>query len=263
MAKNEWSIGEVVEMLKPEYPEISAFAVRFWEKKGLLHPAKHKEGTHRRYNRNDLALIQLIKDLSRLGYSLAQIKKDLEEAKRKMGTSEEGQIPHRFFQQPYFARILQRQRMINALNIKLKDLRTRLLDGIYGPLYDQKTLNRVLEFGVERSLLERVEKVGLIQPQEEEGTKMYSFCDELILRILILVSCDEEDFVENCKSLNAAIRYLSKDVGIGLQFPADPEKNPTIPTYKAVLYNLISQRQKFYGEQEQNWGVKEAKNYEN
>ena len=253
------SIGEVVDILREEYPDIRASAIRFWEANGLLQPSRFKPGKHRRYSEDDLALIRFVKGLSQVGYSLERIKKELHSAKRKIGTPQQGQIPTEFFQSQYFGKIIQRQRMMNALNLKLRLIRGMLLEEIYQPLYDAKTLNRVLEYGIDTHMLDRAEELELIRPQEEEGKKMYSASDELILRILTLITHEEKNFLENCGSLKATAEYLSEKVGIRLRFPADPFKNPTISTYKAVLYNLLFEREVLWGGEKKNRGAEEGR----
>jgi DNA-binding transcriptional MerR regulator len=56
------SIGDVIAVLSPEFPDITASSLRFLEKEGLLHP-KRTPGGHRLYSDRDIAGIRLIKRL--------------------------------------------------------------------------------------------------------------------------------------------------------------------------------------------------------
>lgn len=49
--------------------------IRFYEKRGLLHPARGKSNGYRRYSEEDLETIQQIKIGQALGFTLAEIKR--------------------------------------------------------------------------------------------------------------------------------------------------------------------------------------------
>jgi MerR family copper efflux transcriptional regulator len=53
-------------------------AIRFYERKGLLHPARGKSNRYRRYGDEDLEIVQQIKIGQALGFTLAEIKRGAE-----------------------------------------------------------------------------------------------------------------------------------------------------------------------------------------
>lgn len=72
-------IGELVERLRAECPEISLSMVRFWEREGLIAPVR-TEGGHRKYAERDLERLRLIVQLRHRRYlPLAAVKRILRE----------------------------------------------------------------------------------------------------------------------------------------------------------------------------------------
>jgi DNA-binding transcriptional MerR regulator len=72
-------IGELVERLRAECPEISLSMVRFWEREGLIAPAR-TEGGHRKYAERDLERLRAIVQLRHRRYlPLAAVKRILRE----------------------------------------------------------------------------------------------------------------------------------------------------------------------------------------
>lgn len=57
-----YTISEVVDLLQPEFPDLSPSSLRFLEKEGLLRPER-TPGGHRLYRDDDVARIRLIKRL--------------------------------------------------------------------------------------------------------------------------------------------------------------------------------------------------------
>ena len=53
------SIGEVIKVLKKDFPEITVSKVRFLETKGMIRP-RRTEGGYRRFDRSDVARLQYI-----------------------------------------------------------------------------------------------------------------------------------------------------------------------------------------------------------
>jgi DNA-binding transcriptional MerR regulator len=51
------SIGEVIKVLKKDFPEITVSKVRFLETKGMILP-RRTEGGYRRFDRSDVARLQ-------------------------------------------------------------------------------------------------------------------------------------------------------------------------------------------------------------
>jgi len=75
---------EALSILREEYPDINASALRFWQNEGLVEPSGETSGHHRRYNEKDLDIIRFVKDLSDFGYSLNQIREELRSVKNKI-----------------------------------------------------------------------------------------------------------------------------------------------------------------------------------
>ena len=80
--KNYYTIGEIKE--KTGLPE---HTLRYWEERKLLKPLRQAGSGHRRYTRIELAKAVEIKTLLEKGYTIAGIKKKLQEQKRKTGNS--------------------------------------------------------------------------------------------------------------------------------------------------------------------------------
>lgn len=66
------SIGEVVDLLKPEYPAVSASSLRFLERLGLVVPER-TQGGHRLFRQSDIARIRTIKHLQDERFTLEEI----------------------------------------------------------------------------------------------------------------------------------------------------------------------------------------------
>ncbi len=56
------TIGDAVDLLQKEFPDLTSSSLRFLEKEGLLNPQR-TPGRHRLYNDDDIARIRLIKHL--------------------------------------------------------------------------------------------------------------------------------------------------------------------------------------------------------
>lgn len=70
--KKEYSIGEICSLY-----QLGADSLRYYEKKGLLHPARKSNG-YRLYTLKDIWKLNIIKDLRKLDFSIPQIKEYLE-----------------------------------------------------------------------------------------------------------------------------------------------------------------------------------------
>jgi DNA-binding transcriptional MerR regulator/methylmalonyl-CoA mutase cobalamin-binding subunit len=71
-------IGAVVELLRPDYPDISHSSLRFLEREGLLTPTR-TPGGHRLFTDDDLGRLRQIKDWQAQRLSLEQIRQRLAE----------------------------------------------------------------------------------------------------------------------------------------------------------------------------------------
>ncbi|BDR55575.1 MerR family transcriptional regulator [Xylocopilactobacillus apis] len=56
----------------------SGAQLRYWEKKGLVHPVQHQDGGNKRYNLNNLMRVILIKYYIDSGYTLAKASEVIE-----------------------------------------------------------------------------------------------------------------------------------------------------------------------------------------
>lgn len=79
--KEGYGIGEVQEMLKAEFPDITISKLRFLEKENLISPARTPSG-YRKYSKADIKLITYILRLQREEYlPLSVIKKKIQDLK--------------------------------------------------------------------------------------------------------------------------------------------------------------------------------------
>ncbi|WP_096439754.1 MerR family transcriptional regulator [Alteribacter populi] len=76
LTKNYFTIGEVA-----REANVSASAIRHWEKEGLINPERHKESRFRIYSPSDIRRVLIIRTVQRVVYSLdivREILSDLE-----------------------------------------------------------------------------------------------------------------------------------------------------------------------------------------
>lgn len=66
-AKKTFTIGELIEILRARCPEVTPSMVRFWEREGLLTPAR-TEGGHRKYCAGDLERLRTVAELRQRRY---------------------------------------------------------------------------------------------------------------------------------------------------------------------------------------------------
>ena len=64
-SKNSFTIGEVA-----KEANVSASAIRHWEKEGLINPGRHKESGFRIYSSSDVRKVLIIRTVQRVVYSL-------------------------------------------------------------------------------------------------------------------------------------------------------------------------------------------------
>lgn len=62
-----FAIGEVIQQLQSEFPEISPSMIRFWEREGLIAPDR-SQGGHRQFSERDLERLRLIAELRQRRY---------------------------------------------------------------------------------------------------------------------------------------------------------------------------------------------------
>ena len=56
MSGRHWSIGEVLNLLNDEFPDVTISKIRFLESQGLIDPERTPSG-YRRFYRDDLCLL--------------------------------------------------------------------------------------------------------------------------------------------------------------------------------------------------------------
>ncbi len=66
-ALGQFGIGEVLAQLRPEYPDISASKIRFFEAEGLIEPARSRSG-YRRFSAADIERLRYILTMQRDSY---------------------------------------------------------------------------------------------------------------------------------------------------------------------------------------------------
>lgn len=77
-----YTIGQVVELLSPEYPDLTVSSLRFLEKEGLVIPQR-TAGGHRRYTPADIERVRFIKEVQRRFFPLNLIRETLRQANHK------------------------------------------------------------------------------------------------------------------------------------------------------------------------------------
>jgi len=261
----KFKIGEVVEILRKEYPDISASTLRYWEKEKLIAPSKKTAGGQRLYTDEDLNLIRFLKEMSLSGFSIAKMRQEVSRAKVAISKSKRGEISYAFYESKDFSQRIKIQRRSNLVNAKRKIYYTTLPKMRYKPLYTREALKEMLDFDRAEELIERADQFHLTRPvKDKNGQYLYSLTDELILQIIILVTLHEKylrgesHFLEKIKNLDRVVRYLAGEVGIFVGFPDDPQSTAHMTIYSALLFNLIQQRQDYFGE----WKKSAKKNKE-
>ncbi|MGB4325597.1 MAG: MerR family transcriptional regulator [Candidatus Nanopelagicales bacterium] len=74
-AENTLSIGEVLSMLKKEFPDVSISKIRFLETEGLVTPARSASG-YRRFDTHDVARLRVVLTMQRDQYLPLKVIKD-------------------------------------------------------------------------------------------------------------------------------------------------------------------------------------------
>ncbi|MEA3439713.1 MAG: MerR family transcriptional regulator [Chloroflexota bacterium] len=180
--KEYMTIGEAVELLQKEFPDLTSSSLRFLEKEGLLDPQR-TPGGHRLYSDDDIARIRLIKHLqSERHYPLDVIRHML--AKLEHARDQEAEIA--------------------------------FLESLYRPLsYDPdfKPLSRIQLAectGLSPAAIARLEEIGLLFPHTNGNGLRYDEDDlkiaELVARELAL-NAVMDDFA----AYGAAMRTLVQE----------------------------------------------------
>jgi len=242
MEQRQYRMKEIMDILREEYEEINASALRFWQKEGLIKPSGETSGHHRRYSEKDLDIIRFVKDLSDFGYSLNQIRKELPSVKNKIESERIDEIEPGLYSTTYVAKILLHHRSRKRLTMRLKLYRDMGESARYSPTFERSTLKERIEHNTPGDFIKKVDKLGITKPEEMEGRFLYSSCDEVILETLIYIIEEEKDFLKSCKNFIRTVEYLYKKIGLTARFAAGPLMSLDLSAYKALLYNLIQER---------------------
>jgi len=242
MKKRQYKMQEIMSILREEYQDINASALRFWEKEGLIKPSGETSGHHRRYNEKDLDIIRFVKDLSDFGYSLNQIREELRSVKNKIESEREKKIKSELYSTTYVAKIVMHHRSRKRLAMKLKLYFD--MDGSvkYMPTFERSILEKRLEHNTPGYFIRKMDELRITKPKKMDGRFFYSSCDEVILETLIYILEEEKDFLERCQDFISTFHYLYKEIGLTARFAAGPVMSLDLSTYKALLYNLIQER---------------------
>jgi len=225
-----------------EYPGISASALRFWQKEGLIKPSGETSGHHRRYREKDLDIIRFVKDLSGFGYSLNHIKQELFSVKERIESEKGAKIESALYSTTYVAKIFMHHRSRKRLAMRIKLYRDMDESARHLPTFERSILEKRLEHNTPGDFIRKMDELRITKPKEMDGRFFYSSCDEVILGTLIYILEEEKDFLERCQDFISAVQYLYKEIGLTARFAAGPVMSLDLSTYKALLYNLIQER---------------------
>lgn len=177
-----YTIGQIVEQLQSEFPDLSPSSLRFLEKEGLLAPQR-TPGGHRLYSDEDLNRIRLIKRLQSQRYYPLEI------------------IRH----------------MLVKLE-RAKDLETEMafLESLYSPVtYDPQFMPLTREqlaerTGVSIGEITRLEEMGLLFPSSNGNGRRYY--DEDDLKVTEMVAAELrlgaklEDFAPYARAMRVLVQ---------------------------------------------------------
>lgn len=212
--KAEYRIGEVIESLVGEYPDLTASALRFWEREGLLKPSGTTEGGQRLYTENDINKIRTIKELTKSGVSLNAIQLWFQGSGSKLSTQElipmfPGLFP---WMAQYFHRrnelyeeverflklgIAQRQEVVHSRKSMLKPMGAASMNPVIAGAYWKPKKGEQPDSVVEKvkeELLLHLEKLGLVCPKREREELLYSETDKLLFALVFFMGKGKPHF---------------------------------------------------------------------
>ena len=242
MEEKRYGMKEVLNILRVEYQDINASALRFWEEEGLVKPSRETSTHRRRYSEKNLDVIRFIKDLSNFGYSLDQIGKELSSVKNKIESGRRRKIKSELYSTTYVAKIFMHYRSRVRLAMRFKLYLDMNESAKHIPTFERSILKKRIEHNTPGDFIRKVDDLGLTKPEQTKGRFFYSSSDEVILETLIYIIEEEKDFLKSCKNFIRTVEYLYKDIGLTARFAAGPLMSLDLSTYKALLYNLIQER---------------------
>ncbi len=242
MEEKRYGMKEVLGILRMEYEDINASALRFWEEEGLVKPSRETSTHRRRYSEKDLNVIRFVKDLSNFGYSLNQIGKELSSVRNKIESEKINEIKPELYSTTYAARIFMHHRSRKNLSMRLKLYLNMDDSARYTPTFKRRILAKRIKDNTLSDFIRKVDKLRITKPKEMDRGFLYSSCDELILETLIYILEEQKDFLKRCKKFIGAVEYLYEEIGPTARLTAGPVMSLDLSTYKALLYNLIQER---------------------
>ena len=242
MEEKRYGMKEVLNILRVEYQDVNASALRFWEEEGLVKPSRETSTHRRRYSEKDLDIIRFVKDLSNFGYSLDQIGKELSSVKNKIESGRRRRIKSELYSTTYVAKIFMHYRSRIRLAMRFKLYLNMNKSAKHIPTFERSILEKRLEHNTPGDFIRKMDELRITKPKEMDGRFFYSSCDEVILETLIYILEEEEDFLERCQDFFSTFHYLYKKIGLTARFAAGPVMSLDLSTYKALLYNLIQER---------------------
>ncbi len=242
MEEKRYGMKEALNILRVEYQDLSASALRFWEEEGLVKPLRETSTHRRRYSEEDLDIIRFVKDLSDFRYSLNQIREELRSVKNKIESERIDKIKPEIYSTTYAAKIFMHYRSRKRLTMRLKLYRDMDESTKYAPIYEKNILERRIKDNTIGKFIEEVDKLEITKPKEMKGKFLYSSSDEVILETLIYILEEEKKFLDRCQNFFGTVDYLYKTIGLTARFAPGPLMSHDLSTYKALLYNLIQER---------------------
>ncbi len=199
-----FKIGQVVEILKKEYPDITASSLRYWEREKLLLPSgiKKEKGAHRLYTEEDLEIIRVIKELSKTEWrSIDQIRQELNTWDKARGNIEE---------------LRSKVKMLKKIQDSLEYLKKNIIyaktpDNFYEYIYPEETFLKLLNSQNALRLTKEAEKYNLIFPKNIGNLKKYNQMDFTIMKLLVGFDIDSLIKYNRIKEM---IEYIKSSLGL-------------------------------------------------
>ncbi len=177
-----YTIGQIVELLQPEFPDLSLSSLRFLEKEGLLSPQR-TQGGHRLYSDQDIARIRLIK---------------------------------RFQSQRHYPLEIIRHMLVKLERAKDVDAEITFLESLYTPIsYDANftplTREQLAErTGLTPNSIARLEEMGLLFPHSNGNGRRYDE-DDLKVAELVVRELGLHASLEDFANLGTVMRALVQE----------------------------------------------------
>lgn len=199
-----YKIGQVVEILKKEYPDISASSLRYWEQERLILPSgvKKEKGAHRLYTEEDLEIIRVIKELSKAEWrSIEDIRKELAPWNKSRGNIEE---------------LKSKVKILRKIQDALEYLKKNIIfvetpENFYEYIYPEETFLKLLNGQNVTRLIKEAEKYNLIFPKSFANLKKYNQMDFTIMKLLIGFDIDS---LEKYSKLRDFIEYIKNKLNL-------------------------------------------------